>query len=97
MRALTMFAVLAGALALAASAAQGVVKEPTVVWHDPWLNWDFLNNTGVNVNDLEIVVDNPNFNPNSGDPTQVNMGPWNQFAISNKDYDGDGDQDTVMT
>jgi hypothetical protein len=98
-----MFAVLAGALAFAASAAQGGGTngtEPTVVWHDPWLNWDFINNTGVNVNDLEIVVDNPNFNPNPLDPTQVNMGPWNPnlFAIDHtKDYDKDGDMDTIMT
>ena len=103
MRAITMFAVLAGALAFVASAAQGGT-DPTVVWHDPWLNWDFINNVvdvngiPITVNDLEIVVDNPNFNPNPLDPTQVNMGPWTQFAIDNtKDYDVDGDLDTIMT
>jgi hypothetical protein len=84
-------------MALAGSAAQGGT-DPVPVWHDPWLNWDFINMTGVAVNDLEIVVDNPNFNPSSNDPTQVNMGPWTQFAIRHdKDYDGDGDLDTIMT
>ena len=99
MRTLTMFAVLAGALAFAASAAQGGGgTEPTVVWHDPWLNWDFINMTGVAVNDLEIVVDNPNFNPNPLDLTQVNMGPWTKFAIDHtQDYDHNGDLDTIMT
>jgi hypothetical protein len=84
-------------MAVAGSAAQGG-GNPVPVWHDPWLNWDFINMTGVAVNDLEIVVDSPNFNPNPLDPTQVNMGPWTQFAISHDtDYDGDLSPETIMT
>ena len=85
------------AMAVAGSAAQGG-GNPVPVWHDPWLNWDFINMTGVAVNDLEIVVDDPNFNPNPLDPTKVNMGPWTQFAIDHtRDYDHNGDKDTIMT
>ena len=96
MRALTMFAVLAGALAFAASAAQGVV-----VWHDPWLNWDFQNLSGFVVNDLEIWVDDPDgtFNPSPNDPTQVMKGLFPNFVVSQGclDYDGDKDMDTKLT
>jgi hypothetical protein len=81
---------------LAASTTRGAI-EPIVLWHDPWLNWDFINVTGVPVDDLEIVVDSPNFNPNWLDPAQVNMGPWTQFVVTHADYDGDLDMDTKMT
>ncbi len=95
MRAMTMFAVLAGVLAFAAPAAQG--KEPTVVWHDPWLNWDFFNNTGGMVNDFAIIVDNENFNPDPNDPSEVLKGmPFSTFQVIPGDYDGDGDPDTML-
>jgi len=96
MRTLTMFAVLAGVLAFAAPAAQGV-KEPTVVWHDPWLNWDFINNTGQMVNDFAIIVDNPNFNPDPNDPSEVFKGkPFSTFQVIPGDYDADLDLDTML-
>ena len=96
MRALTMFAVLAGALAFAASAAQGGA-EPTVVWHDPWLNWDFINNTGVMVNDFAIIVDNENFNPDPNDPSEVLKGmPFSTFQVFHGYYDADLDLDTML-
>ena len=97
MRAMTMFAVLAGALAFAAPVAQGVVKEPTVVWHDPWLNWDFINNTGVMVNDFAIIVDNENFNPDPNDPSEVLKGmPFTTFQVFHGYYDADNDLDTML-
>jgi len=65
-----------------------------VIWHDPYLNWDFINQTGVMVNDLDIIVDNPNFSPNLNDPSQVWSVPFPTVALTNLDYDGDGDQDT---
>ena len=68
-----------------------------VIWHDPYLNWDFINNTGIVVNDFEIVVDDPNFSPNLADPLQVWSTPFPNVALSNADYDGDGDQDTLVT
>jgi len=34
------------------------------IFHDPFLNWDFINFTNQTVNDFEIVVSTPNFNPN---------------------------------
>lgn len=68
-----------------------------VVWHDPYLNWDFWNTTGQIANDLEIVVDNPNFAPNLNDPSQVWAVPFPNVALSNADHDGDGDQDTIVT
>jgi len=96
MRALTMFAVLAGALAFAAPVAQGVV-----VWHDPWLNWDFQNLSGQIVNDLEVWVDDPDgtFNPNPNDLTQVMKGLFPNFVVSQgqPDYNGDGNTDTKLT
>jgi hypothetical protein len=33
------------------------------VFHDPFLNWDFINFTGTNANDFEIIVANPNWVP----------------------------------
>jgi hypothetical protein len=60
-----------------------------VVWHDPWLNWDFDNLTGTTVNDFEIIVANSSFNPNGNDPTQVLKGmPFPNFTVTNGDYDG---------
>ncbi|MCX5674693.1 MAG: PEP-CTERM sorting domain-containing protein [Planctomycetota bacterium] len=61
---------------------------PVVIWHDPWLNWDFLNNTGQRVNDFEIIVDNPNWNPNGNDPTQVLKGmPFPNFTVTHANND----------
>lgn len=68
-----------GALAvglLLSTAAYG----QTLVWHDPWLNWDIWNNTGQLVNDFEIVVDNGNFTLDPNDPGQVFMGGWTGFT-----------------
>lgn len=33
------------------------------IFHDPFLNWDFINFTGVDTNDFEIVVAKPNWTP----------------------------------
>jgi hypothetical protein len=78
---------------LGVSAAMG-----EVIWHDPWLNWDFDNLTGQTVNDFEIVVEDPNYSPDPDDPTEVlkNM-PFPNFTVSHVDYHGDNDIDTVLT
>ena len=62
--ALALFAALALALAAGPATAQ---PQPGSVIHDPWLNWDFLNFTNQQVNDFEIVVSSPTYNP---DPKQ---------------------------
>lgn len=67
------------------------------VYHDPWLNWNLLNMTGVAVNDLELVVDDPVYSPNALDPTQVMMGPFAAFNVAHLDFDLNGDTDTVLT
>lgn len=33
------------------------------IFHDPWLNWDFINYTNLEANDFEIVVARPNWTP----------------------------------
>ncbi len=86
----------AGLLLLMVPAARG-----RVVWHDPWLNWDFINNLGIMVNDFAIVVDDPNgnYNPDPTDPNQVLIGaPFPNFAVFSQfaDHDGDGDLDTML-
>lgn len=55
---LTSLCVLFLGVVIFASTAQA-----EVIWHDPWLNWDFINVNGIAVNDLDIWVDNPNWNP----------------------------------
>ncbi|MHC4562977.1 MAG: PEP-CTERM sorting domain-containing protein [Planctomycetota bacterium] len=67
------------------------------IWHDPWLNWDFINGTGVVVNDLDIIVDSPTFTPNLGNPNQAWSLPFPNITSSNGDFDGDGDTDTKIT
>lgn len=84
--------VMAVVVLFGASAAQA--GDP--VWHDPWLNWDFINGTGVVVNDLDIIVDSPTFSPNLGNPNQAWAAPFPNIASSNGDFDGDGDTDTKI-
>lgn len=65
-----------------------------VLWHDPWLNWDFQNISGQVANDFEIIVDSPTFSPTGAD---VLLGaPFPNFGVSNGDFDNDGDQDTKL-
>ena len=40
-----------------------VLGQTAPLFHDPWLNWDFVNFTGQPVNDFEIVVETPNWSP----------------------------------
>ena len=81
-------------VALAASASQAV--PPLSLFHDPYLNWDFANNTGITVDDLEIVVDDPTFSPNLADPNEVWSDLFTSVSLTNTDHDADGDQDTVV-
>lgn len=66
-----------------------------VVWHDPWLNWDFINQlpTPPQVDDLDIWVDNPNWTVPA---TNWWAQPFNTMTPTNNagDIDNDGDQDT---
>jgi hypothetical protein len=67
----------------------------TVVWHDPWLNWDFINQTNQAVDDLDIWVDNPNW---AVPPQNWWAAPFPNMTVTNNagDRDGDGDQDTQI-
>ena len=69
------------------------------IFHDPWLNWDFINFTGGPTDDFEIVVDNGAFNPNPGAfPPEVLMGmPYQNFGVTHADFDGDTDIDTKLS
>jgi hypothetical protein len=63
------------------------------IFHDPWLNWDFINLTGQVANDFEIIVESGTFSPN-----QVLLGmPFPAFGVTHADYDGDGNNETLMT
>ncbi len=73
------------------------VAQAVVVWHDPYLNWDFINMTTVPVNDLEIILDNPNFTLNAGNPNQAWSVPFTSIVKTTGDFDGDLDQDTKIT
>lgn len=79
------------------------ITQGDVVWHDPWLNWDFINQNPVGptvvVNDFEVVVDDPNgtFNPNPNDPNEQWAAPFPNFSTSQVDHDGDGDLDRVCS
>lgn len=89
--ALMIVGVLAGALALQAQ------TPPLSIFHDPWLNWDFLNLTGGPTDDFTIIVENGSFAPNPADPTQILLGaPFQTCVVSHADYDGDADQDTML-
>ena len=61
------------------------------VWHEPWLNWDFQNFTGVNAHDFDIVVESGAFTPNEW-WTDL----FDTITASHADYDGDGDTDTKI-
>ncbi len=49
--------------------------QPITIFHDPWLNWDFVNLTGTETNDLHIVVESPDFVP-----PEVFQGPYPVFV-----------------
>ena len=93
MKATRAILVVGALLFLAVPVARGVV-----VWHDPYLNWHLNNYTCQVVNDLSIIVDNPNglFNPNLLDPGQVWAAPFLNVQRFDGDFDGDGDSDTKI-
>jgi hypothetical protein len=51
------------ALVFVLSIAVSAAAQPITILHDPWLNWDFINRTGVMANDFHIIVDNPAWVP----------------------------------
>ena len=59
-----------------------------VIWHDPWLNWDFMNQNPIGptivVNDFAIIVDAENWVPQ-----EQWSAPFNVFATTQIDTDGD--------
>jgi len=57
------------------------VQATTVIEHDAWLNADFLNFTGVVVNDVEIFVESATFNP-----PQTFMAPFNNVTVTHGEY-----------
>ena len=69
------------------------------IFHDPWLNWDFINLTGQSTDDFEIIVENGAFNPSpSAVPPEVLMlSPYQTFGVTHADYDGDNDTDTKLS
>jgi hypothetical protein len=67
------------------------------IFHDPKLNWDFINKTGDNPTDFDVIVENGNYNPNGNDPAEVFKGIWQNFAVAHADYDGDGLNETKLT
>ncbi len=69
--------------------AAPVAAQP--VWHDPWLNWDFRNTTGLTAHDIDIIVENPNFYP-----SDLYRGEFPHFGTITDDFDGDGDDDTKL-
>ena len=73
------------------------VTNAVVVWHDPYLNWDFINMTGFAVNDLEIILDNPNFSLNAGNPNQAWSMPFTSIVKTTGYFDADADLDCKIT
>lgn len=69
------------------------------IFHDPWLNWDFINLTGQNTDDFEIIVESGTFNPNPlAVPPEVLMGmPYQNFVVTHGDFDADLDADTKLS
>ena len=82
------FYVFAGVLASSFAFAQ------TVAVHDPWLNWDLLNDSGQDVNDFHICVDTPNWSPSES--FNDSFGAPTTLSDPTTDCDGDGDQDTIV-
>ena len=56
------------------SAWSGGTVHGQPVYHDAQLNWDFRNFTGQTANDFEIIVSDPEYNPDTNDPSQVYTG-----------------------
>ncbi len=52
----------------------GDIAHGQPVYHDAQLNWDFKNFTGQTANDFEIIVSNPNYNPDTNDSSEVYTG-----------------------
>lgn len=67
------FVLFAVASSLPASVSPVLAQQS--VFHDPFLNWDFVDFTGVDANDFEIVVTRPNWTP-----SQVYTGFFPAFA-----------------
>jgi MYXO-CTERM domain-containing protein len=79
-------AVVVALVLVAGSPARG-----EVVWHDPWLNWDFINTLGTTVNDFAVIVDASGWVPDE----QWSV-PFTNFATYEYDWDGDGTVDDTM-
>jgi len=74
------------------------VHGQSFVEHDPWLNWDVINNTGQPATDFEIVVESPTFSVNMADPSQFMMGQFTSLNFDHtQDVDGDLDLDTIVS
>jgi hypothetical protein len=81
------------ALALVLFLSLSATAQPISIFHDPWLNWDFINNTGAVVNDFEIIVETPGWIP-----PEVLLGmPFPVMGTTYGDNNGDGLPDTKLT
>ena len=80
------------ALAFVLCVSLSATAQPISIFHDPWLNWDFFNNTGSSVNDLDIIVATPNWTP-----PEVLLGmPFPTMMPCYGDNNGDGVPDTLL-
>jgi hypothetical protein len=79
------------ALVLIVLASSAAVAQGTSVFHDPWLNWDFWNQTGQLVNDFHIIVEAQDWYTQ-----QVWTGLWPDFRYVHGDNNGDGVPDTML-
>lgn len=70
------------------------------LFHDPFLNWDFVNFTDQTAYDFEIVVETPDWVPNGHYDGYVNKVGFAErfpnFELMTEDHDQDGDEDTVV-
>jgi hypothetical protein len=80
------------ALVLVLFVSLSAAAQPISIFHDPWLNWDFVNNTGLSVNDIDIIVESPTFSP-----PEVLVGmPFPIWSACYGDNNGDGQPDTLI-
>ncbi|HUU34867.1 MAG TPA: hypothetical protein VMW48_12450, partial [Vicinamibacterales bacterium] len=72
--------------------AAAVAQQSVIVLHDPWLNWDFINNTGQMANDFHLIVESPGWMP-----LEVFYSVYPMFNVVHGDNNGDGIPDTMLT
>ena len=79
------------ALVLFVLASTVAAAQPIDIFHDPWLNWDFVNRTGLSANDFHIIV-----GADGWTPPEVFTGIFPGFTVYHGDNNGDGIPDTML-